>query len=258
MNKRWATGFTIVELLIVIATIAILTTFTIIAYNGIRQSTIAKAAQSDLQNVAAEMERTKLREGVYPSSLPSAVKTSPNITLTLIEAGDEPLYSNLTPVQNGVLFATICQKLVDEGVGQGVNQGGVTQNYITGCGNWNHSNMQFTGWTTKLWNTPVTSEQLVSYANNFTTSDTWNKSQEPVTKNFYNTLVTRFSAQGGTFPITSFWDYWANPGNGGVIQQPLDSDPPIRSFYCAEARANGYESVIWHIKQNGKLTEGTC
>ena len=167
MNKRRAAGFTIVEILIVVATIAILTTITIIAYNGIRQSTMAKAAQSDLRNVSTEMERTKLKEGVYPTTLPNAVKASPNITLTLVKSSDQPFYTNLTAVQNGVLFATICQALVDEGVGKGVNQGGVTQSYVTGCGNWNHGNMQFTGWTTKLWNTPVTSQQLLNYSNSF-------------------------------------------------------------------------------------------
>jgi hypothetical protein len=43
-------------------------------------------------------------------------------------------YSNVTAVQNSVLLAQICQDLVSESEGKGVNQSGVTNAYITGCG----------------------------------------------------------------------------------------------------------------------------
>lgn len=258
MNNRWAPAFTIVELIITIAVIAILATVATVGYNGVTKSASTRAAQSDLKNVDNEMQRVFVKTGGYPAALPETVANSKGITLTLKEAGVRPFYSNVSAVQNGVLMAQICQNLVDEGVGRGVNQGGGTESYITGCGNWNHNSMQFTGWDSRVWNTPVTSEQLLTYANNFTTSDNWNKAQETVVKNFFNQLISRQTQQGGSFPIATFWDYWATPANGGVMMQPLESNPRQKPFYCVEAQVNNRQDVIWHIGDDSKLQLGRC
>lgn len=68
--KRWEqrqTGFTIVELLIVVVVIAILAAITIIAFNGIRQ----RSDESALKTTAAQMykkaETQKLQTGSYPA-----------------------------------------------------------------------------------------------------------------------------------------------------------------------------------------------
>ena len=253
MTKRWAPAFTVVELIIVIAVLAILAVISIVGYNGISKSATSKAAQSDLSNVASEMQRAILKEGAYPSTLPSNVTASRDITLTLQGSGEQPFYSNVSAVQNGMLLAQICQDLIDEGVGRGTNTA-----YITGCGNWNHNSMQVTGWNSRVWNTPVTSEQLLTYANNFTTGDSWNKIQETVVRNFFNEMVERQEQQGGSFPITSFWDSWATPQNGGVMAQPLETNPQTKAFYCVEAQADKHESVVWHITEDSKIKSGPC
>lgn len=54
MNRKHKTGFTIVELLIVIVVIAILAAITIIAYTGIQQ----RAANSRVISLASQWERT--------------------------------------------------------------------------------------------------------------------------------------------------------------------------------------------------------
>lgn len=258
MTNRWAPAFTIVELIITIAVLAILAVITVVGYNGVTKSASVRAAQSDLKNVDAEMQRAFVKTGDYPSELPSTLSSSPDITLTLVGAGEVPFYTNISAVQNGVLLAQICQDLIDEGVGRGVNQGGTNTAYITGCGNWNHDSMQVTGWHSRVWNTPVTSEQLLTYANNFTTNDNWNKIQETVVRNFFGQLVARQTQQGGSFPVTSFWDYWATPANGGVMLQPLESNPQTRPFYCVEAQASNRQDVIWHVSENSKLQPGSC
>lgn len=74
--KQWATqkrsGFTIVELLIVIVVIAILAAITVVAYNGIRE----RAETSSLHSAAAQaykkIEAEKIRTGVYPSAVEDA------------------------------------------------------------------------------------------------------------------------------------------------------------------------------------------
>lgn len=67
----WAkqTGFTIVELLIVIVVIAILAAVTIVAYTGIQNRTHDSAVQADLSSFVKKMEFTKVDTGTYPATL---------------------------------------------------------------------------------------------------------------------------------------------------------------------------------------------
>lgn len=258
MKKRWAPAFTIVELVIVVGVLAILVAIAFVAYNGVNKLAMTRAAQSDLDIVATEMQRNYQKNGEYPAVMPTAVQASKNIQLTLVRSGSEPFYSNVSTVQNGVLLAQICDDLIAEGIGNGTSQGGQVRNYITGCGNWNHGSMQVTGWNSKVWATPVSSQALLDYGTNFTASTTWDQDQERVVESFYTQLVTRLTQEGGSFPVNSFWDSWATPQNGGVQQQPLEANPKMIPFYCAQAQVNGMNDVIWHVTDSGKLETGPC
>jgi type II secretion system protein G len=65
MKKR--SGFTIVELLIVIVIIGILAAITIVAYNGIQQRARDSARTSDIAGVQKALELYRADNGVYPS-----------------------------------------------------------------------------------------------------------------------------------------------------------------------------------------------
>ena len=257
MQNRWDTAFTIVELIITIVVISVLVTISIIGYNGVTKLALSTAAQSDLQQVAALMERELQRHKTYPETLPSEFHSSNRVSVSLSNAGKLPYYESLSPVQSGVLFADVCENLVEEGYGKGTSQGGQVRDYITGCGNWNDDSMQFTGWDTKVWNTPVQKQAMQEYADKFNTVG-WDADQTRVTKTFYKQLVGRFEQQGGKFPINSFWDYWATPENGGVMHEPLDANAPVRPYYCAEAIVPQYTGLTWHITQKGRLEAGSC
>ena len=258
MKNRWAPAFTIVELIIVVTVIAIVTAIIVVGYNGVRQASAVRVVQTDLERVSGEMQRTYQNTGSYPTSLPSGFTASNNVTISVKRAGTAVYYTGLTPVQNGTLLSQICQDLIDEGIGKGYNQGGTLNAYITGCGNWNYNYMQVTGWNTKTWSTPVTSEQLLNYANTFTTSDTYNKAQETVVKNFYTKMVERQTQEGGSFPITTFWDYWANSGNGGVMPQPLPTNAQQRPYYCIQAQATNSTDIVWKVKEDARIQAGSC
>lgn len=69
MVTKKQTGFTIVELLIVIVVIGILAAITIVAYNGIQNRAYDTAVKNDLNSFATKIEIVKLdtSDGSYPA-----------------------------------------------------------------------------------------------------------------------------------------------------------------------------------------------
>ena len=64
--KSRQTGFTIVELLIVIVVIGILAAITVVAYNGTQNRANDTAVTSDLTNVAKQIMLYNIKEGSFP------------------------------------------------------------------------------------------------------------------------------------------------------------------------------------------------
>lgn len=61
------TGFTIVELLIVIVVIAILAAISIVAYNGIQSRAHDTAIQNDLNNISKQIRQYAILNGSFPT-----------------------------------------------------------------------------------------------------------------------------------------------------------------------------------------------
>ena len=60
-------GFTVVELLIVIVVIAILAAITVVAYNGIQNRASESAVQSDITQLAKQIKMYEAEYGEYPA-----------------------------------------------------------------------------------------------------------------------------------------------------------------------------------------------
>lgn len=68
--KKSVSGFTIVELLIVIVVIAILAAITIIAYNGVQNRAQVSALQADFSNAKKKLLLYQVDNTQYPSTVP--------------------------------------------------------------------------------------------------------------------------------------------------------------------------------------------
>lgn len=102
------TGFTIVELLIVIVVIAILASVTIVAYNGIQNRAAVSALMSDLRNAAGQLEMDRVSLGTYPTQEAFQPQASPNVSLEYLHSASDNTYCLIgTSSRNSVPTYTI-------------------------------------------------------------------------------------------------------------------------------------------------------
>lgn len=94
--KNRHSGFTIVELLIVIVVIAILAAITIVAFNGIQTRARDNTRISDLKNLQKIVELYKAENGVYP------LPTNGSMQWT----GNCPVFGNVTNYISGISSIT--------------------------------------------------------------------------------------------------------------------------------------------------------
>jgi len=67
-NTKTSSGFTIVELLIVIVVIGILAAITIVSFNGVTVKANVSKSQSDLKSMQKMIEMYKVENAAYPST----------------------------------------------------------------------------------------------------------------------------------------------------------------------------------------------
>lgn len=251
-------GFTIVELLVVVVVIAVLATIGVVSYNGMQRRGVETVLRTDLQHGADQMEILHLNTGQYPAALPDSIKSSPDVTLQLVTS-NLPHYSGLSSVQNGVLFQKVCADLVHEGYGVGTNNGNQSEQYVTACNVYGYAAMQINGWNAHDFGVPISATAVHDWYDANISYDSYRPNHKADVLAFADELARRFTAMGGSFPVTSFWDPWASPGNGvAKLDLPEPDSSGEGEAYCLQATSTRFTDVVWHVSAGGTTTNGAC
>lgn len=87
-----SSGFTIVELIVIIVVIGVLVGISIVGYGQWRTSVAQKQVQSDLNGIVAAMDSERNFNNAYPTALPSTFTASPGVTLFYKPGGTSMVY----------------------------------------------------------------------------------------------------------------------------------------------------------------------
>jgi prepilin-type N-terminal cleavage/methylation domain-containing protein len=120
--KKKQSGFTIVELLIVVVVIAILAAITIVAYNGIQQRARASAMVSEVSQVTKKLETYKIQNNdLYPATLSAAgITESSSYQYAYTPSSTRESYSFDLQSNNTHYFATSGNTTPTPGSGSGL------------------------------------------------------------------------------------------------------------------------------------------
>lgn len=118
-------GFTLVELMVVIIVIGILVAISIVSYNGAQQKAHKVALMSDLENSASEIELYMRNNSAYPTTLPTTIQASSGNVLQMTNTGSTKTYciNGYTPDGTYRMSWASSGNGVDDGLCPGVTIG---------------------------------------------------------------------------------------------------------------------------------------
>ncbi len=253
-------GFTIVELVVVIVVVAILAAICIAVYSGMRKNAAKTTIITTLSSAMKLSEVEALSKGTKVAKLPDGIQIPNGVTISLV-ADNGPHYSNLSDVQNGVLFYSVCLELVGDSHYSVIHSrdGAAKSSVVMSCDdNIRAGGLQITGWETRNWTTPVTQQQINGYIAGVP-YDSWWIDRQSVIRGFYEELSKRFAARGGTWPVNSFWDPWANQWSGVKKEELPPPDPAGTSTYCIQGGHREYSDLVYSMSDlDATPHEGAC
>lgn len=213
-------GFTLVELLIVIVVIAILAAISIVGYNGIQSRAKETILKSDLSEAAKQMELSNAESSSYPTTMPSGVNPSPDVILSLSQTSSgyciNGEYRNSTSLRwryesaAGGLQQGLCSGAVISGSEAGVNPNLVLNTDFSS--GWNLSLSNGTGRSTNVRagtaNDPYPNRPVFQIINNGTAATSWAVLQ--------SSQINRSEIKQGQSYYRAFYVRKIGPYNGGV------------------------------------------
>ena len=142
--KKTSSGFTIVELLIVIVVIAILAAISIVAYNGIQNRANDTTVQSDLAYIMKKLQLFSVDAGRYPSSDTELQTVGIRVSKGAYRTGSGVSYNLIPCITAGAANMSIAAVSKSGNHYYISSQSGGVKQY-TGTNNWNGSTGYSTG-----------------------------------------------------------------------------------------------------------------
>lgn len=110
--KLKRSGFTVVELLIVIVVIAILAVVTIVAYSGLQKRALETALKSDLRQAHSQLSVHAVENGSYPADI-NSVKKSETTDFQYTASGHEYCLTGLAAGAGAAFYITHGGSMLD-------------------------------------------------------------------------------------------------------------------------------------------------
>ena len=283
-KKKPTIGFTLVEIVVVISVLAILVALSFVSYFGVKKmaamssladSTKKASTALEITHASRPNELSSLVDGGEVATISNKFTSGPDI-VTKVYLSEPIGYGTLTTVQNAVLYHTLCSSLTSEkrpdasdlNYGQGRNRDGgvVTFISVNPCNVYNKDRMQINmawGFAGGELVAPVARADVVSFIDSITHNDSYFPDATHVAKQYHQTVLDRFEAQGGTFPIATFWDgSWCSAGQPWCTAKEDLPEPLSTSdqwYYCVESYHKSYPGDIYKQSSlTGKPVPGQC
>lgn len=216
-------GYTLVEIVIIIAVLAALAVTVIVAHNGVQR----RAADTQTrQTVADGLKNLQLHYVVnksYPSNIAGTEYAPPlSVAVALYtNAPQTPVYDNLTSEQNAQLFLNSCNGFMP------ITDG--TTTYNNACV-YSGNNIHVKGTISS--NVVIQGPALSQSDFVLTCGTACNAAQADI--------IAKFVEQGGAFPITV-------PKDGSPLPAPTSVTlGGSASDFCIEGRAAKFADIIYH------------
>lgn len=237
MRHATASGFSIVEVIIIVATIAIVATIGMIGYGSWQHTIAGHSVRSDIQQAVSGLEDYKNFKSSYPPNLAgTGFAASSNVAVTIrTNAPSIGVYQGLNSDQNAQLFLNACNANM-------FTTPNNTSCTFEGNGGGTKIHVKGTDASNAIWNSPVAQSDLSLSCG----------AQQSLCDSALANMITQFSAQGGTFPIIV-------PNNNVPLPEPQQVPNGPADRYCVEGRSASFPDIIYHsLSEDKTIITGEC
>lgn len=228
-------GFTIVELLIIVAVVAILAAIVIVVFAGAQRRSVDAVVASTVSGAQKTLQIYQVFNRYYPSNI-ADTDYSPPLDVAVVlytDSPQTPVYSNLTSEQNAQLFLNACNGFMP------IASGGTT--YNTACV-YSGNNQHIAG---------TIASNVVIQGPTITQSDFVLRCGAACDA-AQASIINSFLAQGGSFPITV-------PKKSSTLPAPTNIVTGNATTYCVEGRSPQFPDIVYHATPNTAARQpGPC